>query len=296
MFTLRSINILPGPAELKKSARTGGSKWAKLRAARSRGRAAQSPPHATRGTSALLPDPFPGPRGPSPCFPGLGRRAGRVERSPTEHRGHAWHKQHTHTHRDTRRAGVRRAAPPGGAGRRGKGSLKAAHQRGAGRRGPARGGGGAAREGGWGSGSGRGSPLRAYVCQGAADAAARDKVEGERRGRGQTRQPPRWEAAPRSNGSASTAKASGGDGGGPGSPARPGAAGQAQAAAPAPLSQQPSSARFHPPPHPASLRPPRPSASRSPSAAALGFRDKVGGGGKGGLGGVVASICLSTEG
>ncbi|CAN8187104.1 unnamed protein product, partial [Coccothraustes coccothraustes] len=37
---------------------------------------------------------------------------------------------------------------------------------------------------------------------------------------------------------------------------------------------QPSSARFHPPPHPASLRPPRPSASRSPSAAALGFRDK----------------------
>lgn len=198
---------------------------------------------------------------------------------------------------------MRRAAPPGGAGLRGKGSLKAAHQRGAGRRGrhgAAEGPSGreGGRERGWGSGSGRGSPLRAYVCQGAADAAARDKVEGERLDRGQTGQPPRWEAAPRSSGSASTAKASGGDSGGPGSPARPGAAGQAQAAAPAPLSQQPSSARFHPPPHPASLRPPRPSASRSPSAAALGFRDKVGGGGggKGGLGGVVASICLSTEG
>lgn len=197
------------------------------------------------------------------------------------------------------------AQPPGRSGRHGKGSLKAAaaaagsgEQRGAGtgrRRGPP----GRA----WGSGSGRRSPLLSYVCQGAADAAARDKVKGERRDGGQTRQPPRWEAATNSIGRANPARArnQGGSNGGPGSLARRGQRGRRRRQPPASLSQQPRSARFHPPPLPIPppLRPPlRPSASRSPSAAGLGFRDKVGGGGKGGEvgGGGSASICLSTEG
>lgn len=175
-----------------------------------------------------------------------------------------------------------RAPPPPRVGRdvsrsprRGKGSLKAAPPAGSGER---RGAGTGRRRGppgrAWGSGSGRGSPRRSYVCQGAADAAARDKVKGERRDRGQTRQPPRWEAAPRSTGSANRAKAGGRGRGGtggrrprePGPPRGSGAGGGGGRRLLSRRSRaQIASTR---PPIPPPLRaPPRPSASRSPSCS-----------------------------
>lgn len=126
----------------------------------------------------------------------------------------------------------------------------------------------------WGSGSGRGSPRHSYVCQGAADAAARDKVKGERRDRGQTRQPPRWEAAPRSTGSANPAKAGGRGRGGTGGrrPREPGPprGSEAGGGGGRRLLSRRSRAQIAStrPPIPPPLRaPPRPSASRSPSCS-----------------------------
>lgn len=177
----------------------------KLRAAR---RPRFSSASAARESSALpgRPDlprlgPFHGPRGALPTLPrdfqqrgggqnGMGWGEGEDDTTPRKRRGHAWHNP-PHFPPPIHAAhpgwaGMRRGTPGSGRAAR-KWLFKNCPPAGSGER---RGAGTGRRRGptgrAWGSGSGRGSPLRSYVCQEAADAAARDKVKGERRGRGQT--------------------------------------------------------------------------------------------------------------